>query len=522
MTLLANQRPATTAPLGLNPWAPANFNLLTNGRRDVRNTVRNAQRYSDRLEQQVRSTSAVLQSHWLDGSLVTTAGWRRDQVWSFDAGIPGITPLGTADVRWEVFPPKLTRTVSDTSGSWGIVGHAPGAWRRWLLRGSEISVFYNHATNFRVAPQRYTITRQSLPSESGTTTEYGIRFAVFDGKLELRLARYETMADHATVNGLTAALNQLAMMVPQVVDHNYLGENADNPAGIAGFEAWLDSPSGRTYREAFSVMLTPPAETAGRPPSQYGNYADATADRGQINGVSTLRSTGIELELTCNPTPTWRILAHAASAEAGRTRIAPELFDFIFKPGGVVSLVQNPDGTPTPAGRLIGSPIGAGATPLQSFINSNVVNLGLVTSFAQEGTRTDELRKWNFRLVTDYSFDGETWWRRLKGFNVGGAVRWSDRPLLGYAGRTTSIGGVTLVTSDLGRPYYGATETIYDGWIGYRRNLGHGVAWKIQLNVRNLGVGNELRPLAVWPDGKVIQWTIREPQRWTLTNTFTF
>lgn len=521
MTLLAHPRPATNAPSALNPWAPATFNLVTNGLYDVRNTIRNAQRYSDRLEQQVRSTSAVLQSHWLDGTFVTTAGWRRDQVWSFDAGIPGITPLGTADVRWDVFQPRLTRTLSESSVNWGLVGHAPAALRRRLPWGTDASVFYNHATNFRVAPQRYKITGQSLPSETGRTHEYGIRLAPFNGRLELRIARYETVADHATVNGLTAALNQLAMFVPQVVDHNFLGDNADNPAGIAEFEAWLDSPSGRIYRDAFAVALTPNNDP-GRPPSQYGTYADATGDRGQITGVSTLKSTGYEIEMTLNPTRNWRIAANAASAQAVRTQIAPELYDFIFKPGGVVSLIQKPDGTSTRAGQLVGTPIGGGAAPLQNFINGNVVNLGLITSFAQEGTQTDELRKWSFRAVMNYSFDGEVFGRWTRGFNLGGAVRWSDRPLLGYGGRTTSINGITLVTSDLSHPYHGRAEAIYDGWIGYRRRLRRGIEWKIQLNVRNIGVGNELRPLAVWPDGRVIQWTIKEPQRWTLTNTFTF
>jgi hypothetical protein len=52
--------------------------------------------------------------------------------------------------------------------------------------------------------------------------------------------------------------------------------------------------------------------------------------------------------------------------------------------------------------------------------------------------------------------------------------------------------------------------------------LGPRINWKLQLNVRNLGVGNSLKPLAAWPDGTVVQWTLREPQRWTLTNTFSF
>jgi hypothetical protein len=74
----------------------------------------------------------------------------------------------------------------------------------------------------------------------------------------------------------------------------------------------------------------------------------------------------------------------------------------------------------------------------------------------------------------------------------------------------------------LNRPFFGPTEALFDGWIGYGRSLGPRVHWKIQLNVRNIGVGNGLRPLAVWPDGRVMQWTIKEPQRWTLTSTFAF
>jgi hypothetical protein len=109
---------------------------------------------------------------------------------------------------------------------------------------------------------------------------------------------------------------------------------------------------------------------------------------------------------------------------------------------------------------------------------------------------------------------------RLKGFNIGGAVRWSDRPLLGYTGRTLASGGATLVVSDVASPYWGARETIVDLSLGYGRRLTNRIDWRVQLFVKN--VGNELRPLAVWPDGRVVQWTIKEPQKWTLTNSFTF
>lgn len=520
MTILTNKRPTSTAPAGLQPWTPVEFGLISNGKYDVRNTIRNAQGYSDRTELQVRSTSAVLQSHWLEGTLVTTGGWRRDQVWSFDSGLAGMTPLGTADVRWDVWYPKLTRTLADESTNWGAVGHLPAFVRRRLPFGTELSAFYNSATNFRVAPQRFTITGEALPSETGETKEYGFRLSTFEGKLDFKFGRYKTIADKASVGNLAGAIGQLAGMVGNVIDRNYAGDNINNPAGIAAFEAWLNTPYGETFSRAFNSNYIANSDP-GKPAGQYGRYADATGDRGQITAVSALESTGVEMEMVFNPTRNWRISAGAASAEAVRTNIAPELYDFIFNPnGGLLSLVQNSNGTPTAAGALIGSPTGSNS--LLTYVNGNIINNGLITTFAQEGTKTDELRKWSFRAVTNYQFGSEIFGGRLKGFNIGGAVRWSDRPLLGYAGSTISSGGATLVVSDVTRPYFGPRETIVDLSVGYSRRLTNRINWRIQLFVKNVGVGDELRPLAVWPDGRVVQWTIKEPQKWTLANTFTF
>jgi hypothetical protein len=494
--------------------------MISNGKYDVRNTIRNAQGYSDRTELQVRSTSAALQSHWLEGSIVTTAGWRRDQVWSFDSGIPAMTSLGTADVSWATWYPKLTRSISEESTNWGAVGHLPGWAARHLPWDTQMSAFYNSATNFRVAPQRFTITGEALPSETGETKEYGLRINTFNGKFDLKIARYETIADKASVGNLAGAIGQLAGMVGNVIDRNYDGSNVNNPAGIAQFESWLNGKYGKIFQGAFSSVLIANND-AGKPAGQYGRYADALGDRGQITAVSALKSTGLEIEGVFNPTRNWRISASATSAQAVRTNIAPELYDFIFNPdGGLLAMAQNPNGTPTAAGSLIGSPTGSNS--LISYINGNIINNGLITTFAQEGTKTDELRKWSYRGVTNYQFGNDVWDGRLKGFSVGGAVRWGDRPLLGYAGKTITSGGASLVISDITRPYWGDREMIFDANIGYSHKLSDKINWRVQLYVKNVGVGNGLRPLAVWPDGTVIQWLIKEPQRWTLTNSFSF
>jgi hypothetical protein len=186
-----------------------------------------------------------------------------------------------------------------------------------------------------------------------------------------------------------------------------------------------------------------------------------------------------------------------------------------------MTLAQNSNGTPTAAGSLVGSPSGS-SNSLLSYLTGNVINNGVITTFAQEGTKTDELRKWSFRAITNYQFGDEFLGGRLKGFNVGGAVRWADRQLIGYAGTNVNIGGQTIAASDIMRPFYGPRETIVDLSVGYRRKLTNRINWSVQLFVKNVGVGDELRPLGVWPDGRVVNWTIKEPEKWTLSNTFTF
>jgi hypothetical protein len=70
-------------------------------------------------------------------------------------------------------------------------------------------------------------------------------------------------------------------------------------------------------------------------------------------------------------------------------------------------------------------------------------------------------------------------------------------------------------------PYYGAAETNYDAWVGYRKKFKH-VDWRVQLNVYNIGVGKELIPVGAQPDGSIAAWRIAPEQRFKLTNTFTF
>jgi hypothetical protein len=81
---------------------------------------------------------------------------------------------------------------------------------------------------------------------------------------------------------------------------------------------------------------------------------------------------------------------------------------------------------------------------------------------------------------------------------------------------------VDLVVSDVAQPIFGPSDPTFDASLGYSRKLGRRLGWRVQLHVKNVGVGNELIPIQALLNGQAYSYRIREPQKWTVTNTFTF
>lgn len=520
VNVLYNQRPATTAIAAQTPWAPRTFSLVTDAKERADAMARNSAGYTARTKQDVHSSAITLQSHWLHNTIVTTAGARRDLAWSFDAGLPPASPLGNANTSWAVWSPKLTTILNEDTTNWGVVGRLPARLRRSLPLESEISGYYNQATNFRVASERYNILGQVVGPETGATREYGIRLSMLGGKFEIKAGRYVTTADKATVNGFVGSVNQLADLVGSLIDKTYLGDNAANPAGIAAFEAWLDGPYGRTYQKTFHYTFVPNSNP-NTPASLYGKYADASGDRGNVVGTSALESKGLEFELVFNPTRNWRIFASAGRDEATRTNIAPELNDFVNNAtNGILTLVQNPNGTPTAAGNLF-STVSGNQITLAAFVRSNVAT-PMEPIFRQSGTRTDELRRWHWSAVTNYRFSDEIFGGKLKGFGLGGGVRWLDKVAIGYPVTTfVNSAGATVPILDVFHPYFGPTEIYFDGNVSYTRHFPR-FTWNARLYAQNIGKHDNLIPVYANPDGHAAYWRIGSTMTWTFSNTFSF
>jgi hypothetical protein len=135
---------------------------------------------------------------------------------------------------------------------------------------------------------------------------------------------------------------------------------------------------------------------------------------------------------------------------------------------------------------------------------------------AANGQAINELRKWRWNFVTNYTFSRGA----LKNVNVGGSVRWQDKTAIGYYPKYNADANIWV--TDVNNPIYGPTETTYDLWIGYERKLTPKITWQIQLNAYDLFAKGDMIPIAANPDGTVAQVRIPAQTTWALTNSFKF
>ena len=241
--------------------------------------------------------------------------------------------------------------------------------------------------------------------------------------------------------------------------------------------------------------------------------------------LNDLTSEGMEYELTANPTPNWRLTVNASKAEAVRSNVLNSWDAFIknnkdfYYDGGYAS-------NDSPAANYWnfkgyydiphtpGNPLGTGDR-LGTKFNDAVYNQ-YYQAKATADRAVNELRKWHWNAVTNYTFTSGF----LKHVGVGGAVRWQDRSTIGYYPKFDSAANAWVI--DLSKPIKGPTEINYDAWMSYERAIGRGITWSVQLNVYDAFAKARLIPTQANPDGTIAQVRIPSQTTWALTNTFKF
>jgi len=391
--------------------------------------------------------------------LVLTYGYRKDSAQSATLDSASITQdfSGLHPVVWDTRFDRFGATQSGINRSLGIVAR-PLKW---------VSVFYNKSTTFDLNIGRYDPFGNDIPGAGGDGRDYGIRLDLWRDKLSLRLNKYENAL------GPQRASNQINLFRPFFFNV-----------------------------EQRVLTLDPSTPTINVTDGNRRGYRVA----GQANYfiMSDFKSEGYEVELNFAPTHNWNLRLNGAKSEAVESNIGGPWFEWTEARLPVWQAVVAKNGEVDSAGRPVTwktapfNPVFPTGQTIEQYYNNTVVGQGLSFMTAADGRATATARGARANAITTYRFTEG----RLKGFHLGGAVRWRSAPTIGYGVRSGAAGTVVL---DLDKAYEGVAETYVDLTAGYRGKMKPfgGFNYRIQLNVRNALNKNDPIPIGALTTGEI-------------------
>ncbi len=231
---------------------------------------------------------------------------------------------------------------------------------------------------------------------------------------------------------------------------------------------------------------------AGKVPS-----GTASASTGQ---TFDSRTQGYEVELTANFTEHWRAFLNYSRGTTARTNIGGDDVGYIAT---WRSLWETNRALPLATGT------GTIGTQLAALDSTTFNNFTLADGKLPLGQMRQRLN-----LVTNYDFTRDA----LKGFSVGGGVRYTGKPVIGYTATGTPSAIVRTV-------YFGSEQVFVDVNAAYRRKiqlLGKSVQWSLQTNINNALNNDAFVRLAQASDGTLINYRFNPPLEWIITTRFSF
>ena len=466
----------------------------------------------------IKSQAFTLQSNWLDGLVSTVLGWRKDVDYTgsgFRVGFPNnptsTSPFDPGKSEWDFSdfehpynPPEIDRK---ESRSVSVVLNCPKKLLR-LPAGADASVFFNQSENFTPSGSRTDQFGAGLPSPKGKTKEVGLNLSFLNEKFVLRGTRYETSNQNLTYGGTVGSGGPRSLITALANWHREANINphlaASRAADIAKVVQFL--PPGMLDIYQFQVSGTAPnieVIALSAPPTGGADMSDLTAR-------------GVEVELVYNPTSNWRILANVAKQETVRSGILPITRKFAEDVVPLLAALGDRPFNNYPVGHQLGQPLPANIQTVRQYYEQTLYT-PLAADLATEGVPSPEQRKWRVNLVTNYRFTRSG---NLKGFSIGGGIRWQSKFAMGFPSSRLPN---TAAVYDIKHPYYAPADLNVDASIGYSRKIwSDRIDWKIQLNGTNLYKDRDLIPVTAQPWGQVAIMRLAPERRFFLTNTFSF
>ncbi|GAB5561756.1 MAG: hypothetical protein SynsKO_34030 [Synoicihabitans sp.] len=466
----------------------------------------------------IETSAFTWQSHLFNDHIVGLYGRREDETSNFARNAASETSESQF-FSDRVYNPAFTKlsstpTVDETgtSESWSVVARVPSR----LLADFPFDVQAHWATseNFNPIGLRSNALGATIDQPSGTTDEFGFTISSKDNRYSVKFNWYETELGNISAGVGTNLANhvfgrinnhrnaeQMQIPISRQLDLIPNGGGASHP--IQSYEAYYTAMLNATPAELLAVVN----------PVRVDDDGDGNWDRYQFDAIPNLQATrsqlaeGMEVELVANITPNWRMLVNVAQQETSFDKTAPLMGPIItsYVADARNSRLDELQDDPTFQQDAEFYSEGLGLLPIP-----------IVQAQALDGTVANEQREWRFTGVSTYDFrEG-----KLKGFGVGGALRWQDEASTGYVQIVDPTIGVI---PDVSRPFYDDGLFSGDAWISYRRPLGNDkIDWQIQLNVRNLIGERGNIPVKTNPDGRVAVIRTPNPRTIYLSNTFKF
>ena len=443
----------------------------------------------------VQSGVLAWQGFLFNGRLGLTWGRREDDVKLYQSGgnLRRDIIVQADDPQWQ----PLTKKDAVTSQKSVVVHVTP-----WT------SVFYTESSSQQVPNIiRYNLDSTIAGIGSGEGKEYGFSLRLLRDRLSLRLAKYENVG--------TGNVSNLRVPSPLPVSSGFgrqirqdslnLEHNALRQAAARGRN--ISSEKYSVLQENILALTAPDQNTTAEILDRYDVLSDS-------------RAVGYELTVVGNLTSDWRMSLGAAKNEASESNIGKQYLDFVRErlPVWIDPAWRN-DFTVAPS-------TGTRITALEA-ARFSIQNYDFISR--QEGRASLNLRKYRLNATTRYGFSRGP----LKGVFVGANYNWRSPLVAGYKwmNATTpnafAIPGVlqpaTSLMPNTNQPIYGSPLVTLDGFAGYTRRILKGkVAWRVQMNVRNLLNNTDLIRQRSDPDGMFVSSAAKEPRSFILTNSFEF
>ncbi|MDB6166966.1 MAG: hypothetical protein JWQ83_2106, partial [Lacunisphaera sp.] len=209
---------------------------------------------------------------------------------------------------------------------------------------------------------------------------------------------------------------------------------------------------------------------------------------------------GYEMELTANLTEHWRVFLNYSDEKTTRTNIGTEQLAYIaaWRPLWVAN-----SGLPLTTGT------GTVATQVAALDALAFTNYTLADGKQPLGQSQHKLN-----LVTNYDFSAGA----LKGFSVGGGIRYNSAPVIGFTATGTAAAPVRTV-------YRGSEQYFVDVNAAYRRKITFmhkPVMWSLQANINNVLNNDAFVRLRQASDGQLLNYKFNAPLEWIVTTKFSF